>query len=1003
MADQTDCFMTLAAIAALSSGLTTITGIANQRVKECDRIHAMAVELEKCGIHAEELPDGLIVHGIGFTGSEPSPLRACTVHCYDDHRIAMSMALLSYAYSTLGRPDAIILDDSSCVEKTYPEYWDHLEAMSGCTVLPATPDTAGHGASKAIAGTQQSGLPPKIVFIGMRGAGKSTLAAAAARVLAPFGRVATFDLDRELEKGYDQSRVGGAVDAALQAATVSDIVKAEGWDGFRHLESQVLQRFLDPKTSTDGTCSIIACGGGVVEAEGNRKLLCDFRSSGGIVIEVVRDIEDIVLDLFGPISSASDSGRPAYPGGETIEDVYRRRQPWYTTCSTYSYMIPKGCRDWVGAIQDQFSVWLLRIVSPCLLQPTPSLLKHANDIPSTFLCMSIPDIHDLVPSSSDTHLVIPPMEAIASELRRMTPGSSGIELRVDLMHSPQDEAYISNQLALYRHCLHASAASLSEENDGWKPLPHISHTPIIWTVRTTREGGKFPLDIEAYARVVRVGLRYGIDCVDLELGRPASDQATETTLHQLVQEAKQAGVRIIASAHWPGCHAPISGTEVEAAIASIVRICGPIVPSAIKLIASASSPFSMADWHATQYAATRAIHSKYGSTPSTNTRIIPELIMLVMGEAGKLTRILNNALTPVTHAAFPVPAAPGQLSLRQIVEFRSQLGMLAPQTFSLFGSPIGKSASPVMHNAVFTAVGLPHDYVKTEVSSVDDAIAVMTSIRGFGGGSVTIPLKQDILPHCTAVSEAARRLGAVNTLLPIGDAHMANTSSADMKLWGSNTDWIGIRNPLFRRLAAIPGSGKPPSAGTEAGRQYGLVIGAGGTAPSACFAIQQLGLIPVIHNPRTPARGAALAETFGPNAISLPDLSIAALEACGLQSNSIALIISTLPASVGWTCPDTLLSRHPIVMDVVYCPRMTPLLTAAEKAGCSIIAGIEMLIEQAIQQAALFTGLARAPSLSSAVDLYIQHAGEERTTGIPTAAMASAAYTYLATLEADGK
>jgi pentafunctional AROM polypeptide len=68
MAEQTDCFMTLAAVAAVASGRTRITGIANQRVKECNRIAATVAELRKLGVEAGELPDGIEILGSGVRG-----------------------------------------------------------------------------------------------------------------------------------------------------------------------------------------------------------------------------------------------------------------------------------------------------------------------------------------------------------------------------------------------------------------------------------------------------------------------------------------------------------------------------------------------------------------------------------------------------------------------------------------------------------------------------------------------------------------------------------------------------------------------------------------------------------------------------------------------------------------------------------------------------------------------------------------------------------------------
>lgn len=141
MADQTDCFMTLAVVAAAAAGTTRITGIANQvrreadaggapsdalisapfpqRVKECNRIAAMVAELAKCGVVARELPDGLEIEGSGLLGPPPaaedsaprapSLLHGAPIHCYDDHRIAMSFAVLGLCVPAAA--PRMVLDD----------------------------------------------------------------------------------------------------------------------------------------------------------------------------------------------------------------------------------------------------------------------------------------------------------------------------------------------------------------------------------------------------------------------------------------------------------------------------------------------------------------------------------------------------------------------------------------------------------------------------------------------------------------------------------------------------------------------------------------------------------------------------------------------------------------------------------------------------------------------------------------------------------------------------
>jgi 3-phosphoshikimate 1-carboxyvinyltransferase len=114
-ADLSDTAQTLAVVAPFASSPTTITGIGFIRRKETDRIAATVTELRRCGIHAEELPDGIRIH--------PGAPRPAIVSTYDDHRMAMSFALLGL------RVAGIRIADPGCVAKTFPGYWTVLEAL----------------------------------------------------------------------------------------------------------------------------------------------------------------------------------------------------------------------------------------------------------------------------------------------------------------------------------------------------------------------------------------------------------------------------------------------------------------------------------------------------------------------------------------------------------------------------------------------------------------------------------------------------------------------------------------------------------------------------------------------------------------------------------------------------------------------------------------------------------------------------------------------------------
>ncbi len=110
-----DTVMTLAVVALFATGPTTIRNVAHIRHKETDRLAALATELRKVGASVDERPDGLTIH--------PCPLHGALLDTYDDHRMAMSLALIGL------RIPGISINDPGCTAKTFPSYWRSLENL----------------------------------------------------------------------------------------------------------------------------------------------------------------------------------------------------------------------------------------------------------------------------------------------------------------------------------------------------------------------------------------------------------------------------------------------------------------------------------------------------------------------------------------------------------------------------------------------------------------------------------------------------------------------------------------------------------------------------------------------------------------------------------------------------------------------------------------------------------------------------------------------------------
>jgi 3-phosphoshikimate 1-carboxyvinyltransferase len=115
LGDMPDMVPTLAALAALRPGRTVITNVSHLRLKESDRLAALAAELKRTGIAAREREDGIVIEG-----GKP---RGAVIETYDDHRIAMSFAVLGLAVSGMR------IRNPGCVKKSFPGFWKELEKI----------------------------------------------------------------------------------------------------------------------------------------------------------------------------------------------------------------------------------------------------------------------------------------------------------------------------------------------------------------------------------------------------------------------------------------------------------------------------------------------------------------------------------------------------------------------------------------------------------------------------------------------------------------------------------------------------------------------------------------------------------------------------------------------------------------------------------------------------------------------------------------------------------
>jgi shikimate dehydrogenase len=238
-----------------------------------------------------------------------------------------------------------------------------------------------------------------------------------------------------------------------------------------------------------------------------------------------------------------------------------------------------------------------------------------------------------------------------------------------------------------------------------------------------------------------------------------------------------------------------------------------------------------------------------------------------------------------------------------------------------------------MHNAGFKALGLAFSYVAIDTVDTQSAISAMRTL-GFRGYSLTIPHKERALHLVDKLSDAAKEIGAINTIVNDGE-----------NLLGENTDWIGIVNAI-----------KAQSVETK--DETALIYGAGGAAKAAIFSLKKLGFKKILIANRTEERAKQLAEQFEIEFIPNIEVSDA-------LKNSVKLFVNSTPigSKLSELCDEfpfaiSVFNSSHAVFEMV--TTETELIKKARELGAQVVLGEKMLLEQALKQFELFTG-ERAP------------------------------------------
>ena len=298
----------------------------------------------------------------------------------------------------------------------------------------------------------------------------------------------------------------------------------------------------------------------------------------------------------------------------------------------------------------------------------------------------------------------------------------------------------------------------------------------------------------------------------------------------------------------------------------------------------------------------------------------PNCVAVPMGEVGLPARLLAlREGSALAYAPVAESTAPGQVSLHQTKHlYRAHALNRQSQVFGVIGNPIAHSLSPLLHNTAFIEQKINAVYLPFLVKDLRDFLKAAPDF-GLRGFSVTIPHKQSILRYLHDCDSLSADIGAVNTVIVRRDG----------SLYGCNTDYVGVLSSLERKLT-LP-------------KSQALILGAGGSARAAAFALSRAGASVFICARRESA-ARELARAVGGQMVPRR----------ALRTKSFDAILNATPvgmhphAAISPLAPSELHCR--IVMDLIYRPERTQLLKLAAQKRIATVSGVEMFLAQGIAQ-----------------------------------------------------
>jgi 3-dehydroquinate dehydratase / shikimate dehydrogenase len=423
----------------------------------------------------------------------------------------------------------------------------------------------------------------------------------------------------------------------------------------------------------------------------------------------------------------------------------------------------------------------------------------------------------------------------------------------------------------------------------------------IATCRRKAHGGNFAGALTAELEMLTKAAQAGCQIADLEV--ESAEEAKPVQLEKFRAALHEAGAALLISFH--------DFTRTKGLGHAAQRIEA-FAPEFVKVVSTARS---LAD----NLAVLRLIEDH-----SAKRRIVG----IAMGEEGIVSRVLAvRAGAAFTFASLGegVETAPGQVTAHTLRElYRVDQLDAATRVFGVAGNPIAHSLSPLLHNTAFRRENVNAVLLPLKVRALADLLALTRELP-LCGAAVTMPLKQEVLPHLANMDPLTARIGACNTL----------RTGADGKLYGFNTDVAGVVRPLEKRL-----------------RLKGAriaVLGAGGAARAAVFGLVEQGAEVLVVN-RTHESAVSLAKEAKAKAMKREQFA----------KSRFDVLINTTPCGMAGTKQSMPIEESELnaalVFDMVYNPLETPLLKLARARGIAVVSGMEMFVEQGARQFEIWTG-----------------------------------------------